>query len=75
MNVQAFSGNYAAASEDGKLAVVNVHGNPVDANTFPDAWVNTSMTVSELFEDPANGNFKLKIDAQAGDPRWYKSAR
>lgn len=75
MNVQAFSGNYAAASEDGKLAVVNVHGNPVDANTFPDAWVNTSMTVSELFEDSANGNFKLKIDAQAGDPRWYKSAR
>lgn len=75
MNVQAFSGNYAAASEDGKLAVVNVHGNPVDASTFPDAWVNTSMTVSELFEDPANGNFKLKIDAQAGDPRWYKSAR
>lgn len=75
MNVQAFSGNYAAASEDGKYAVVNVHGNPVDANTFPDAWVNTSMTVSELFEDPANGNFKLKIDAQAGDPRWYKSAR
>ena len=74
MNVQAFSGNYAAASEDGKLAVVNVHGNPVDASTFPDAWVNTSMTVSELFEDPANGNFKLKIDAQAGDPRWYKSA-
>lgn len=75
MNVQAFSGNYAAASEDGKLAVVNVHGNPVDASTFPDAWVNTSMTVSEFFEDPANGNFKLKIDAQAGDPRWYKSAR
>ncbi|WP_368113936.1 fimbrillin family protein [Bacteroides sp. RTP21281st1_E4_RTP21281_210402] len=75
MNVQAFSGNYAAASEDGKLAVVNVHGNPVDASTFPNAWVNTSMTVSELFEDPANGNFKLKIDAQAGDPRWYKSAR
>ena len=75
MNVQAFSGNYAAASEDGKLAVVNVHGNPVDASTFPNAWVNTSMTVSELFEDPANGNFKLKIDAQAGDPRWYKNAR
>lgn len=35
MNVQAFSGNYAAASEDGKLAVVNVHGNPVDASTSP----------------------------------------
>ena len=75
MNVQAFSGNYAAASEDGKYAVVNVHGNPIDTNVFPNAWVSTSMTVSELFEDAASGNFKLKIDAQAGDPRWYKNAR
>lgn len=75
MNVQEFSGNYAAASEDGKYAVVNVHGNPIDTNVFPNAWVSTSMTVSELFEDAASGNFKLKIDAQAGDPRWYKNAR
>lgn len=75
MNVQEFSGNYAAASEDGKYAVVNVHGTPIDTNAFPNAWVSTSMTVSELFEDAASGNFKLKIDAQAGDPRWYKNAR
>lgn len=75
MNVKEFSGNYAAAStEDGKLAVVNVGGNPVDAVAFPNAWVDVTKTVSELFEDFANGNFKLQIDAQAGDPRWYKNA-
>lgn len=74
MNVQEFSGNYAAASEDGKYAVVDVHGTPINTDDFPNAWINTSMTVSELFEDAANGNFKLKIDAQAGDPRWYRNA-
>ena len=76
MNVKEFSGNYAAAATgEGQLAVVNIHNKAVDTNNFPDAWTDTSKTVSELFEDPANGNFKLKIDAQAGDPRWYKSAR
>lgn len=75
MDVREFSGNYAAAStEDGKLAVVNVGGKPVDAGTFPNAWVDVTKTVSELFEDFANGNFKLNIDVQAGDPRWYKDA-
>lgn len=75
MNVKEFSGNYAAAStEDGKLAVVNVGGKPVDETAFPNAWVDVTKTVSELFEDIANGNFKLKIEAQAGDPRWYKNA-
>lgn len=75
MDVREFSGNYAAAStEDGKQPVVNVHGKPVDATAFPNAWVDVTKTVSELFEDFANGNFKLKIDAQAGDPRWYKNA-
>ncbi|WP_294552436.1 fimbrillin family protein [uncultured Bacteroides sp.] len=74
MTVQEFSGNYAAASEDGKYAVVDVHGTPINTDDFPNAWINTSMTVSELFEDAANGNFKLKIDAQAGDPRWYRNA-
>ena len=76
MNVQEFSGNYAAAAtESGQLAVLNVHGKAVDTTTFPNAWVDTSKTVAELFEDAANGNFKLKIDAQVGDPRWYKSAK
>ena len=76
MKVQGFSGNYAAAAtESGQLAVVNVGGNPVDTNNFPNAWTDTTKTVSELFEDAASGNFKLKIDAQAGDPRWYKNAR
>lgn len=76
MNVKEFSGNYAAAvTEDGQLAVVNIHNKAVDTNNFPDAWTDTSKTVAELFEDAANGNFKLKMDAQAGDPRWYKNAR
>ena len=76
MNVKEFSGNYAAAvTEDGQLAVVNIHNNAVDTNNFPDAWTDTSKTVAELFEDAANGDFKLKIDAQVGDPRWYKNAR
>lgn len=75
MDVREFSGNYAAAStEEGKQPVVNVHGKPVDATAFPNAWVDVTKTVSELFEDFDNGNFKLKIDAQAGDPRWYKNA-
>lgn len=75
MDVREFSGNYAAAStEDGKQPVVNVHGKPVDATAFPNAWVDVTKTVSELFDDFANGNFKLKIDVQAGDPRWYKNA-
>lgn len=75
MNVKEFSGNYAAAStEEGKQPVMNVHGKPVDETAFPNAWVDVTKTVSELFEDFANGNFKLKIDAQAGDPRWYKNA-
>jgi len=76
MDVREFSGNYAAAAtEAGQLAVLNVHGKAIDTNTFPNAWTDTSKTVAELFEDAANGNFKLKIDAQAGDPRWYKNAR
>lgn len=75
MDVREFSGNYAAAStEDGKQPVVNVHGKPIDATAFPNAWVDVTKTVSELFDDFANGNFKLKIDVQAGDPRWYKNA-
>ena len=76
MNVKEFSGNYAAAvTEDGQLAVVNIHNKAVDTNNFPDAWTDTSKTVAELFEDAANGDFKLKIDAQVGDPRWYNNAR
>lgn len=76
MDVRDFSGNYAAAStESGQFAVVNVHGKAVDTSIFPNAWVDETKTVTELFEDAANGNFKLKIDAQAGDPRWYKSAK
>lgn len=76
MNVQGFSGNYAAAATlQGQFAVVNVHGSAVDTNVFPNAWVDVSKTISELFEDAENGNFKLKIDAQAGDPRWYKNAK
>jgi hypothetical protein len=76
MDVREFSGNYAAAAtEAGQLAVLNVHGKAIDTNTFPNAWTDTSKTVAELFEDAANGNFKLKMDAQAGDPRWYKNAQ
>ena len=76
MNVKEFFGNYAAAvTEDGQLAVVNIHNKAVDTNNFPDAWTDTSKTVAELFEDAANGNFKLKMDAQVGDPRWYKNAQ
>ena len=76
MNVKEFSGNYAAAvTEDGQLAVVNIHNKAVDTNNFPDAWTDTSKTVAELFEDAANGDFKLKIDAQVGDPRWYKNVK
>ena len=76
MNVKEFSGNYAAAvTEDGQLAVVNIHNKAVDTNNFPDAWTDTSKTVAELFEDAANGNFKQKMDAQVGDPRWYKNAQ
>lgn len=75
MNVKEFSGNYAAAStEEGKQPVMNVHGKPVDAAAFPNAWVEVTKTPAEFFEDFANGNFKLKIDTQAGDPRWYKNA-
>lgn len=76
MDVREFSGNYAAAAtEAGQLAVLNVHGKAIDTNTFPNAWTDTSKTVTELFENAANGNFKLKMDAQVGDPRWYKNAR
>lgn len=76
MNVQEFSGNYAATpTEQGQFAVLNVHGKAVDTNTFPNAWVDTSKTVAELFVAAASGNFTLKIDAQVGDPRWYKNAK
>lgn len=76
MDVREFSGNYAAApTEGGQMAVVNVHGKAIDTNTFPNAWIDVSKTAAELFEDAANGNFKLKIDVQVGDPRWYKNAR
>lgn len=76
MDVREFFGNYAAAAtEAGQLAVLNVHGKAIDTNTFPNAWTDTSKTVAELFEDAANGNFKLKMDAQVGDPRWYKNAQ
>ena len=76
MDVREFSGNYAAATtEAGQMPVLNVHGKAIDTNTFPNAWIDTSKTVTELFEDAGNGNFKLKIDAQVGDPRWYKNVK
>lgn len=76
MDVREFSGNYAAApTEAGQMAVVNVHNKAIDTNNFPNAWIDVSKTAAELFEDAANGNFKLKIDAQVGDPRWYKNVR
>ena len=76
MDVREFSGNYAAAaSEAGQMPVLNVHGKAIDTNIFPNAWIDTSKTVTELFEDAGNGNFKLRIDAQVGDPRWYKNVK
>ena len=76
MDVREFSGNYAAAAtEAGQMPVLNVHGKAIDTNTFPNAWIDTSKTVTELFEDAGNGNFKLRIDAQVGDPRWYKNVK
>ena len=32
-----------------------------------------SQTSEEIFTDPANHNFTLKIDDRIGDPRWYKA--
>ena len=32
-----------------------------------------SLTSDEIFTDPANHNFTMKIDNRIGDPRWYKA--
>ena len=32
-----------------------------------------SLTSDEIFTDPANHNFTMKIDDRIGDPRWYKA--
>lgn len=32
-----------------------------------------SQTSEEIFTDPANHNFTMKIDNRIGDPRWYKA--
>ena len=60
-------GNYAAKNDDdGKVATGGFKSET--AVTF-----NTDYKVSDLFVDAANGDLTLKIDVQAGDPRWYKS--
>ena len=58
------SHKYAAKNdEDGKVAT----------GGFKHVNFNTDYTVSDLFVNAANGDLTLKIDVQAGDPRWYKS--
>lgn len=32
-----------------------------------------NLTSDEIFTDPANHNFTMKIDDRIGDPRWYKA--
>lgn len=56
-------GNYAAKNDDNST---------VATGGFKSVTFNTDYKVSDLFEDASTGDFTLKIDAQAGDPRWYK---
>ena len=35
--------------------------------------LNLDKTADEIFTDPANHNFTMKIDDRIGDPRWYKA--
>ena len=34
---------------------------------------NLDKTAEDIFTDPANHNFTMKIDDRIGDPRWYKA--
>lgn len=69
--LDAFSGNYAAASDAGSdlLPMIKDSGTSVVDRGFPNAWSDLTKTMSELFEDAASGNFKTTI-TDAGDPRW-----
>lgn len=75
MDVRAFEGNYAAKSEqDGQYAVVNVHGNAVNAEDFPNAWKDLTKNQAQLFDGTnADGEFYTTI-TDAGDPRWRQQA-
>lgn len=76
MDVQAFEGNYAAKSEVAEqLAVVNVHGSAVNAESFPNAWTDLTKTQAQLFDGVNNeGEFYTTITT-AGDPRWRQAAQ
>ena len=66
--------NYTSSSNgDGNYAAKNDGDGKVATGGFKHVNFNTDYTVSDLFVNAANGDLTLKIDVQAGDPRWYKS--
>ena len=73
--IDAFSGNYAAAPDDENLLpMIKDGGKTLEERGFENAWIDCTKTMTELFEDAANGNFKTTITT-AGDPRWRQAAQ
>ena len=65
--------NTSSSNGDGNYAAKNDGEGKVATGGFKHVNFNTDYTVSDLFVNAANGDLTLKIDVQAGDPRWYKS--
>ena len=65
--------NTSSSNGDGNYAAKNDGDGKVATGGFKHVNFNTDYTVSDLFVNAANGDLTLKIDVQAGDPRWYKS--
>lgn len=73
--IDAFSGNYAAAPDDENLLpMIKDGGKTLEERGFENAWIDCTKTMTELFEDAANGNFKTTITT-AGDPRWRQAVQ
>jgi hypothetical protein len=60
----SIDGNYITSDFEWALnAVTSLPNAPIDP-------VEKTVSSSELFTDPLNFNFKLKVALKAGDPRW-----
>lgn len=44
------------------------------SNDIKELPASETLSSADIFTDPANHNFTLKIDQKVGDPRWYKVA-
>lgn len=66
--------NTSSSVGENNFAAKNDEDGAVATGGFKNVVFNTDYKVSDMFENASEGDFTLKLDIQAGDPRWYKPA-